>query len=397
MPGSTFHIAHILPWATFGGTEHATLRIAQTSEGENFRSVAFCAANSPVREMFNGAGFATVAYAGVEPSYRHALNYFQSSLKLARDFRFHQIDLLHCSDLLGAYYAGLAGKLAGLPVLCHVRCSYPKISRRDRSFIWPVDKFAFVSRSTWDTFGYRVPAHRGAVIYDGIDLVDNENYSKDSTSVRREFGIPDDSQIVGMVSRVAPAKDYGTLIDAAVKVVAQRPSVRFLIVGDHSQVPLNRHHYLEIKQLISARGMDAYFVFTDHRDDVSRLTKAMDVFVLSTHTEGLPLVILEAMAQGKPVIGTDVGGVSEVIEHGHNGLLSAHRDANMLAAHITSVLSDENLRKTFAAAGRQSVRMRFSRSGFAIEMAKLYREMLGNRVPRESFDASKDPVTNPQS
>ena len=394
MSAPTFQIAHILPWPTIGGTEHATLRIAQTMEGEKFRSIAFCAENSPVREMFNAAGFATVSYTGVEPSYRHVLSYFQSSLRLARDFRLHQIDLLHCSDLLGAYYAGLAGKLAGLPVLCHVRCSYPDISRRDRSFLWPVDRFSFVSRSTWDTFGYRVPAHRGTVIYDGIDLVDSANQNEAYSSVRREFGIPAATRIVGMVSRVAPAKDYPTLIDAAVNVVARQPDVRFLIVGDHSQVALNREHYLEIKQLVSARGMEPYFVFTDHRDDVTRLTSAMDVFVLSTHTEGLPLVILEAMALGKPVIGTDVGGVSEVIEHRHNGLLSPHQDAKTLADQIVSLLQDENLTKALADAGRETVKTRFSRASCYAQLEKLYREVLGDREPKERSATAKDPLTN---
>lgn len=394
MSGPTFQIAHILPWPTVGGTEQATLRIAETMEGENFRSIAFCAANSPVREMFNDAGFATVSYTGVEPSYRHVLTYLQSSLQLARNFRQHQIDLLHCSDLLGAYYAGLAGKMAGLPVLCHVRCSYPDISRRDRSFLWPVDRFSFVSRSAWDTFGYRVPAHRGEVIYDGIDIVDNANQSEAYSSVRREFGIPAATKIVGMVSRVAPAKDFPTLIDAAVNVVARQPDVRFLIVGDHSQVALNREHYLEIKQLVCARGMEPYFVFTGHRDDVTRLTNTMDVFVLSTHTEGLPLVILEAMALGKPVIGTDVGGVSEVIEHRRNGLLTPHQDAKTLANQIVSILLDENLSKALSDAGRETVKTRFSRATCAVQIAKLYREVLGNREPKERSAAAKDALTN---
>ena len=372
MPGSSFHIAHILPWSTVGGTERATLKIAQSVQGP-FQHTAFChGGRSPVQQMFAANGFETVEYQAIEPSYRHP-QFLAASFRLAREFQRRGVDLLHCSDLLGAFYAGIAGKIARLPVLCHVRCSYPTISRRDRSFLFTVNKFLFVSESTWKTFGHRVPPRSGVVVYDGMDVAAKTANVEAGQSVRSELNIPEDALIIGMVARVTPAKDYATLARAAARVVAEYPAVRFLMVGDHSQVALNKKHYEDVKTMLASCGVTPYFIFTDHRDDVDRMISAMDIFVLSTHTEGLPLVILEAMAQAKPVVATAVGGVPEVVRA---GLLYAHEDADMLATHLLALLKDEKLRHKFGVAGQYFAKERFTVAGCAERISAVYKEVL---------------------
>lgn len=383
MPNSQYHIAHVLPWSSVGGTEHGTLRIAQAVGGELFRSTAFCPGGaSAVREMFAAGGFDTAGYSAVAPSYRHPKEFLRASVGLAREFRRTKIDLVHCSDLLAAYYAGVAGKIARVPVLCHIRCSYPELSRRDQSFLRAVDKFVFVSQDAWRTFGYRVPARRGTVVYDGVSVGEADENDETAESVRREFDIPPDTLVVGMVARVAPAKDYATLARAAALVVSAHRAVRFLIVGDHSQVDLNREHYAEVRRLLSDLGVAPHFIFTDHREDVARLISAMDVFVLSTHTEGLPLVILEAMARAKPVVATAVGGVPELIRDGETGLLHPHEEAGRLAEHLLALLRDETLRRRLGESGRRFVESNFTQGRFAAGMTNLYLDLVsrGGRV-----------------
>ena len=284
------HIAHIMPWPSVGGTEHATLRLAQALRDRNYKHTIFCPAlSAPVSAMFAQAGFEIAEYRGVEPSYRHPRDFLAASFALSKEFRRRGIDLVHCADLLAGYYAGFGGKMARLPVLCHVRCSYPNISSRDKTFLKAVDHFAFVSKDARSTFDYKVADDRATIIYDGIDVHVGAG-DEHSAAVRSEFGIPADAIIIGMIARVAPAKDFPTLVRSAQSVVSRFPEVRFMIVGDHSTVDLNRRHFAEVQQMISEFGLAKYFVFTDHRDDVERLLSAMDIFVLSTKTEGLPLV-----------------------------------------------------------------------------------------------------------
>lgn len=380
------NIAHILPWPSIGGTELATLRIAEAVESDEFHNIAFCQADAdPVREIFESAGFELAGYRGVAPSYRHSPPFLRNSYSLAREFKRREISLVHCSDLLAAYYAAVAGKLARIPVLCHIRSSFPAISLRDRSFLTFVDRFAFVSKDAWKKFGYKVSPREGVVVYDGLRVADG-SLDESRESVRREFDIPPHVKLVGMVARVAPAKDYITLARAAARVVATESRVRFLIVGDHSGAETYRAHYEEVKVALAEHGVTPYFIFTDFRADVPRLLQALDIFVLCTHIEGLPLVILEAMAYAKPVVATAIGGVPEIVVDGKTGLLHAHQDDAQLAAHLLSLLQDPVRAKTLGEAGRRMMQTNFTNEQFAANMSNLYRELLGiARSPENNY------------
>lgn len=376
-------IAHILPFPGVGGTEHAALRVAQATEGPEFHSLFYCRADAPlVHEFLSGAGFETVPYQAVEPSYRHPRNFLRASYELARDMRRRKVDLVHCADVLAAHYTAVAARLAGRRVLCHVRNRLDHISRRDQTFLFPVDRFAFVSADTWRRFGYRVPRRRGVVIYDGVDLPDVSSRPAPA-DVRREFAIPDSCRLIGMVARVAPQKDYETLVRAAAQVVATTPDVRFLVVGDNSVQPEHREHFACVRQWLADYQMEPFFLFAGYRSDIGRLLQAMDVFVLSTHLEGLPLVILEAAACGLPVVATAVDGIPEFIIDGQTGLLFPHEDAAQLGAHLLKLLSDRSWAGSLGAAGRETIRLRFSQERFADNLRALYRDLLGGNARPE--------------
>ncbi len=333
-------IAHILPFPELGGTEHATLRIAKAVDRSQFTNVAFHLPEAePVRALFAEHGVPGVPYEPAVPSYRSAAAYLRSSLKLARAFKQHKVDLVHCADLLAAHHAALAGRLAGIPVLCHIRSRFDTVSRRDCTFLWPVQRFVFVSRNTREHFACAVRDSRGVVVYDGIDVPLAADARKDRESVGREFNIPEQAPILGMLARVAPQKDFATLARAAARILQVEPETRFLIAGDYTG-PGNREHYQQVRRDLETCGVAESFIFTGYRQDVPRLLNAIDIFVLSTHKEGLPLVILEAMARAKPVVATAVDGVPEIIQDGETGLLFPHEDHEQLAAHIFGLLRD---------------------------------------------------------
>ena len=379
MRKSHYNIAHILPWNTVGGTELATLRIAQGIEGKEFRSTVFYLPEADtIGKMFAEKGFETATYPSIEPSYRHPQPFLRASLSLARKFKRRNISLVHCADLDAAYYAAFAGKMAGLSVLCHIRNRSAKLTRRDKSFLYAVNRFAFVSRDTWKNFGYKVPPHRGIVVYDGIE-VKGTNVVKARESVRQKYDIPATAKVVGMVARFAPQKDYATLARAASRVITAEKNVRFLIVGDYSGTAAYQEHYEEVKRMLAANAVSEYFIFTGFQADVSRFLDAMDIFVLSTHFEGLPLVILEAMAQGKPVLATAVDGIPEVVVHEKTGLLHQHQNHEQLSAHLLALIKDNERAARFGEAGRQAVKRDWSGERFARDMKNLYRQMLSGK------------------
>lgn len=354
------------------------MRIAEAIAPLGFDSVAFCAGGrTSVFDEFAARGVEAVGYTPAEVSYRHPSSFLRSSLALAREFRRRRIDLVHCSDLLAAYHAGLAARLARVPVICHVRCDYSGISRRDQIILRTVNQFVFVSRHTMDTFPYRGGARRGTVLYDGIELDTTAVPSSVPEDVRAEFGLPPESVVIGMVARLAPIKDYRTLIGAASRVIPRFPGTRFLIVGDTAGADTYRRHFAEVQDMLRAAGVASHFVFSGFRDDVARLVGAMDIVTLVTHSEGLPLVLLEAMAQEKPVVATAVGGIPEIVSEGRTGLLHGHEDAGGLADAFVSLLGDPARRRQLGAAGRAYVEANFRNERFAGELTGLYRELLG--------------------
>jgi glycosyltransferase involved in cell wall biosynthesis len=383
----THHIAHILPFPSVGGVEIAALRLMEGLEGDHFHNTAFCLRGAEsVARLCAASGFEAVDYEAIEPSYRHPSAFLRNAFRLAREFRRRSVNLVHCQEVLAAYHAAVAGRLAGVPVVCHVRSQRPDISRRDASFLLAVNRFVFVSRNARECFGARVGAAHGEVIHDGFDVVEVDA-AEARRDVRREFGFSADAKIVGMVARIARQKDYETLVRAAARVVAVEPRARFLVVGDYLGQSDYRDHYREVQAMVAEAGLTAHFVFTGHREDVVRLLAAMDVSVLCTHTEGLALAVLEAMAQGVPVVATAVGGVPELIVEGETGLLHAHLDDEELAGKIMAIFNDSALAARLSAAGRRQCATTFNRRRTLTATADLYHEMITGRSSADSGKA----------
>ena len=361
-----------------GGTEHATLRIAKSSLEHGIQSVVFVPdvnGNDIVREPFNDAGIRTVLYRPVEPSYRRPGAFLKSAWSLRKKLKLENVSLLHCCDLAAAYFTGLSGRLTRIPVVCHVRCMYPELSLRAKSFLLSVDHFVFVSNEVRERFDFKPGRKKGSVIYDGID-VDFSVGSRPHFNIRERYGIPWNAKVIGMVARVAQAKDYETLIKAAERVVNSYKNLRFLIVGDNSGHELYREHFAYVKKLIKDLELESYFIFTDYQPDVNPFIDAMDIFVLSTHTEGLPLVILEAMAKGKPIVATAVGGIPEIVTQGETGFLHPHLDHSAFASQILTLLQDESLLKKLGENGRLTVATRWNMQQFGSNMAGFYDSVL---------------------
>ena len=369
-------IAHVLAWSTVAGTEMSTLRIVQGLNGREYSHVAFCTTEAEtVRAFFHGAGVATATYRPVALSYRRPGPFLKGSFELARELRRQRVALVHCSDLMAALGVAPAAKLARLPVLCHVRNPAPDIPRHDKPVLFAVDRFIFVSRHAQESFGYRVPASRASIVYDGVSSLPLDRHAA-RQGLLHELNLAPDTKLVGMVARFAPQKDHVTFIKAAAQVVGMHPHVRFLLVGDHTTTEAFRQHHRMLARLIESLGLTPYVIFTGFREDIPHLLAGLDVSVLCTHFEGFGLVIIEAMAQGTPVVATDVPGVTEIISDPDTGLLHRAGDEGDLASKLRLLLSGETLAERLGRGGLRLVKDRFSARRFEAEISEIYRHML---------------------
>jgi glycosyltransferase involved in cell wall biosynthesis len=373
--GSKLTIAHFMPWIGIGGVEIAVLRMVNAMRDE-FRHVAFCLQEAiALKSSFAALGVETLEYTPPEPSLRHGSRFYKESREVARQIRASKADIVHFSETKAAENSSLAALLAGSRSLCHVRNTYPNISLRQRLSLLPVHEFIFVSKEARRQFGVALPDRKTHVIYDAIEIP-SIDIAASNAEVRREFGIPADCTVVGMVARVNPQKDYYTLASAAAEVLRRHPDTRFMIVGDNSQIAMNRQHYQELIATLENMGIARSFLFTGHRDDVPRLIAAMDISVLSTHREGFGLCIAESMAMEKPVVATAVGGLLEVVQDNVTGLLHEHANSQQLAEAIISLIEDPERSRRMGLAGRDHVRRSYSEEQFVKEMSEVYRGVM---------------------
>jgi glycosyltransferase involved in cell wall biosynthesis len=369
-------IAHFMPWSGMGGVEVATLRMIETTR-EQYRNVVFCLPDAfTLKDFLEKSGIETLTYTPPEPSLRHIGRYYKESLVVARQIRRTGVDIVHFADDKAAYHNSLATVLARSRTVCHIRSSNPKFSLRQKLCLLPVQHFIFVSKESKGVFALSLPEHRARVVYDAVEIP-SENMNADKELIRRELKIPSNCTVVGMVARVAPVKDYFTLAVAATEIVRKHPDIRFLIVGDNSLVDLNRNHYEKVLQKLNELGIADKFIFTGHRDDVIRLTAAMDICVLSTTREGFPLSVLEAMAMQKPVVATAVGGIPEIVEPGVTGYLHRRGNSKELADAITSLVENPDEATRIGQTAYQHVRRQYSRQRFFDEISKAYLDVMG--------------------
>jgi len=183
--------------------------------------------------------------------------------------------------------------------------------------------------------------------------------------VRQEFGIAAEQNVVGCVARFAPQKGLQDLL-LAVEMVQRTHPVHLLLVGSGP---------LEGQLRAQARQLSIEATFAGYRNDVPALLASMDVFVLPSHSEGLPLIILEAMMAGLPIVASRVGGIPEAVIDGCTGRLVDPHRPEQLAAAINEFLSDRAAGSTSASAGAQRVRALFSVDRMIDETMEAYREL----------------------
>lgn len=216
-----------------------------------------------------------------------------------------------------------------------------------------------------------VPNSRLVTILNGVEA-DSVRTTLTREEAKVRLGIAPHHAVLGAVGRLEPVKKLDHFLRAAAEVLAVHPSCSFVLAGEG-----NERERLE--RLSRNLGMHDRAYFLGHRNDIYDVMRAMDMLVMPSEHEGLPMVLLEALSLGVAVVARDVGGIPEVIRDGETGVLVRSGDAGSLAAACLRVLKDEALRRKLAEAGARHVRENFSAERNADQVAQLYRNLTGAR------------------
>jgi glycosyltransferase involved in cell wall biosynthesis len=207
-------------------------------------------------------------------------------------------------------------------------------------------------------------------IPNGIDV---DTYAvADGPRIRESLGIAAGTPVVGIVARLAPEKDHNLLLEALALLRRSIDPVVLLVIGDGELRG-------ELEARAAALGVEACVRFLGMRDDIPSLLAALDVFVLSSRTEGMSVTLLEAMASGRPVVATAVGGNAEVVRDGDTGRIVPAGDAGALAGALASILRDREAARRMGERGRARAMSEFSVKVMAKRYEGVYDRALAPR------------------
>jgi glycosyltransferase involved in cell wall biosynthesis len=364
--GKRGRIGYVIGQLTRGGAEQQLYELLRNIDTNEFRPIVYCL--SEKTEPFGNL----IRDLGIELRVLRQRRHFDIARlrELVSLLRRDRIEVLHSFLFKANAYAWPACLFAKVPhLITSVRSCNTELGFLQR---W-VNRRAFHSSDVVICNGYAVqsfvarrfgvPIDKSLVIHNGINLRRFETSSEPVTTNGHPSSVG--TKVIITVARLVPEKDLQLFIEAAKLVSSEYPKVQFLIVGDGPCRSELMYHVSELR-------MDGKITFLGERDDVPELLVNADVFWLTSKWEGLPNVVLEAMACGKPVIARDVGACRELINHGETGFLVSTRDAKRFADHTLDLVADPVRARRMGLVGRRIAEEKFSVGSMTKAVERLY-------------------------
>jgi len=368
-------ILYLITELNIGGAERALARTVTRLSKSRYRvSVACLYGAGAVADGIRAAGIPVIDL-GAQGKWDLSVAW-----RLYRLLRRERPTILHTWMFHANIPGRVLGRLARVPVIVTSRRNI-NIGGTLREFInrrttWLDDKVIAVCELARqaEIEHARVPPDKVVTIYNGIDV---ERFSAVNpqivAQVRPTFDIPADVPLVGAVGRLHRQKGFGYLVAAMAQVREHIPDVRLLLIGDGELRG-------ELEAQARAAGLSEAAVFAGMRLNIPEILATLDVFALPSLWEGMPNVVLEAMAAGLPVVATAVGGTPEVVVNGVTGFLVPPRDPDALAKAIIRLLCDPDLRRRMGKAGRERVERFFSVERMVRATEALYEELVEEKM-----------------
>jgi len=370
--GNPLRILHVTFNMAFGGTEAVIRELTAWNDGGRIHHQVVCIDGTvgAIGEQLRKRG-TNVQIIARRPG-------FDTRLigSLRRIIRAEQIDIVHCHQYTPWVYGCLAsmGTSARVVFTEHGRF-HPDRYRYKAIVINQImaamtRKMVAISAATREALiRYEfLPRRRIDVIYNGIKPMEADPESVER--LRYELGLSPELFVMGTVARLDPVKNQAMMLEAFAKVNRQRPETRLIIVGDGPE-------RAALEQKTSVLGIKNVVIFTGFSPEPARYLALMDLFLLSSDTEGTSMTLLEAMSLGLPVVATQAGGTPEIVDHDVTGLLSPVGNGGAFADSINALLADSDQLKQKGLAGRHKFVQNYSVESMAARYIECYDSALG--------------------
>ena len=380
MPPEPLHILHIITGTQVGGAEVMLCRVLEQMDRSRFRASVICLGpRGPMADRMEASGFAlTILNLGGPATFPGGL------LRLVKHLRAQRPAVvqtwLYHADFLG----GLASVFAGRPPVMwsihHTSHAAGGVKRSTRAIMWMLARMsgwlparilccAHASAAEHARHGYC--ARKMEVIPNGADIDAFAPDAVAAAAARNEFGIPQDALVAGTAGRFHPLKDYPNFFAAVLEMQAQRPEMHFIACG--AGVTAENP---EIAPWLARSSRPERIHLPGMRSDIAKIYPAMDVYLLSSESEGWPLGLSEAMACGVPAAATDVGDARDIL--GNAGVIVPVKNPQALAAGALQILAlPPEERQALRREARDSITGRFSLEGIVRRYESAWAELSG--------------------
>src|SRR3972149_372532 len=366
------------------GAEKVLLNLLSMINKKEISPIVVCPKESELIELFKGEGIIveTTAMpwftkkAGPIELILYFVHLISFSIFLWKKIITYRIEVIHANTFIAALYSIIPAKVARKPLVWHMHdilapglfnkifiklaglgadsiiCVSGAVKRRLVEFGVDAQKCFFVYNAT--------------VVRAGLENAPDKSFKK-------EFNLPDDAHLIGMIGQIRKGKGQAIFIKAVPEIMKHFPSARFVIVGDimHN---LDQEYKSYIQRLIESLNLKEKVILTGYRRDVDFIMGALDAVVLAAiEPDSLPTVILEAMSREKPVVASNVGGVPEIVVDGVNGFIVSPGDSGKLAEAVCKLLQDPGLMQKMGQEGKKILSEKFVPEANIEKVIRIYK------------------------
>ncbi len=395
MKSKRYNILYLDSGSAIGGGQRSLLLLLKYLDKARFSPIVGCLPDSALAAEARKAEHAVIPFNLPEPHEKtdfHRrftfgdligdLGFIAAVLQLLRVIKEKQVNLIHANSLATALIGGAAAKFKGIPIIMHKRyaTSYGLLDRMGEKL---VDSVILVSKATRWNFA---PQSKQVLIYNGVELDVSTIPTAEVEAVRSNLNLYPEDILVGIVTRITFEKGIHFLIEALAQLNNQG-RIKLIIVGK-PYFPKDRDYLNYLKARISELGLADFVIFTGFLTDTRAITALLDMMLLpSIIPEACPRMIIEAMAAGKPVITTSLGGSQELVTP-ETGVFVPPEDAKAFTAAISLLAEDRALSKQMGRAGRARAEHLYGAKNNTRLTELLYSRLLNPSAPSKQKGSS---------
>jgi len=368
------NVLFVIKPVQWSGADKVLLDVATRLNNDKYQVIFAIIGLHPDEEAVIPATFPQIRF---DMPNLHGWRQFLFSLQLCWTIHKYQIKIIHMNSYHPGNYCRLAAFFMRVPVIIDHWHGFNRFTLKRKMLCRLYNRFTDLSFAVSELVGQYVQQQCGTdparikVLYNGVDPALYQRSS--AVKVREKLGLPPDRPVVGLVARLDHrAKGHLELL-RAMELLKDRHTFHALMVGGGRRQE-------EMRQLAASLGLGEVVHFLGNRRDVPDLLAAMDMFVLPSHSEGVSLAVLEAMAAGLPVIVSEVGGLPEIVQHEETGLLIPPKDPEALALSLARLLENPELAKRLGQKARERVQEKYSLERLAQVVNATYDELAQRKL-----------------